>query len=106
MAHLVPLLSFHHDQETTAVQLPCYAPQVAYFVNSGSEANDLALRIAHCAAPGAGFFFEQLLVMVKIARPIGLQLVCSVVLIVWCWGGTPMLEPAGQLWCPLSCAVL
>jgi len=27
--------------------------QVAYFVNSGSEANDLALRIAHCAAPGA-----------------------------------------------------
>ncbi|EIE23028.1 PLP-dependent transferase [Coccomyxa subellipsoidea C-169] len=26
---------------------------VAYFVNSGSEANDLALRIAHCAAPGA-----------------------------------------------------
>lgn len=28
-------------------------PQVAYFVNSGSEANDLALRIAHCAAPGA-----------------------------------------------------
>ena len=29
------------------------AAQVAYFVNSGSEANDLALRIAHCAAPGA-----------------------------------------------------
>ncbi len=27
--------------------------QVAYFVNSGSEANDLALRIAHCTAPGA-----------------------------------------------------
>jgi 4-aminobutyrate aminotransferase-like enzyme len=27
--------------------------QVAYFVNSGSEANDLALRIANCAAPGA-----------------------------------------------------
>lgn len=27
--------------------------QVAYFVNSGSEANDLALRIAQCAAPGA-----------------------------------------------------
>ncbi|BDA49941.1 Ethanolamine-phosphate phospho-lyase [Coccomyxa sp. Obi] len=26
---------------------------VAYFVNSGSEANDLALRIANCAAPGA-----------------------------------------------------
>ena len=27
--------------------------QVTYFVNSGSEANDLALRIASCAAPGA-----------------------------------------------------
>lgn len=26
---------------------------MAYFVNSGSEANDLALRIAACAAPGA-----------------------------------------------------
>jgi ethanolamine-phosphate phospho-lyase len=30
-----------------------FSPQVAYFVNSGSEANDLALRIAHAAAPGA-----------------------------------------------------
>ena len=27
--------------------------QVTYFVNSGSEANDLALRIASCAASGA-----------------------------------------------------
>ena len=32
---------------------PVLTLQVAYFVNSGSEANDLALRIANCAAPGA-----------------------------------------------------
>ena len=31
----------------------CGNAQVAYFVNSGSEANDLALRIASCEAPGA-----------------------------------------------------
>ena len=28
------------------------SPQVVYFVCSGSEANDLALRIVECAAPG------------------------------------------------------
>ncbi len=33
--------------------MPSVSYQVAYFVNSGSEANDLALRIANCAAPGA-----------------------------------------------------
>ncbi|CAL5221927.1 g4200 [Coccomyxa viridis] len=46
----------HEGLCSYAEQLTSTFPEplsVAYFVNSGSEANDLALRIAHCTAPGA-----------------------------------------------------
>ena len=54
VAHSVVSLTSQQECSTRRhFNAACGDAQVTYFVNSGSEANDLALRIANCAAPGA-----------------------------------------------------